>query len=494
VSPVGAERWLAGQNEHARAWLLVLAAVLAIHVGAHWMPTPDAAIYLSIARGLARGEIQSLGQPGLALPPGYPLLIAPTFLASGRPFLAISLLHWGLAVTLAIAVHRSARRLVPDGALLVAGLVMLDVSLWLAIRQTLSELAFLVFLVGTAAALERAAGAESRADAIRRLPLAFGLLGFTCSIREAAAALLAGFAARLAVEAARRRALPPATAPAALATAMAAAIGAGFAAAEWSAETPLTPLAAHLGAIFDPRTSAAEKLAVGLCLRVSEVGRLLVPGMFKAYGDGWLTPSMLLDVPAFVVAAVGWKRLAASRRADVLVLTAPFYFVLHCFWPIDAGMRYLLPLLPVLAASLWASLESPTLPRRSLMAGVVIAHFLVATAYTVTILGPRERAVDRDWPLVARLAAAIETAPAPVAAGDGVRKPLAVMLAFALDRPVTNAVRIVGFDPQPDWWLARRDRPAPPGFAPWIEEGESALWRRETPGGPRLETERRFAR
>lgn len=93
----------------------------------------------------------------------------------------------------------------------------------------------------------------------------------------------------------------------------------------------------------------------GLRLRIGEVGRLVIPGMFKSYGPpgDWLNPNMIAFLPLF--SAVGWGWWLMSRRnQDVALLAVPFYFGLFVFWPYDQGTRYFLPLLPMMLLSLWA--------------------------------------------------------------------------------------------------------------------------------------------
>ena len=108
-----------------------------------------------------------------------------------------------------------------------------------------------------------------------------------------------------------------------------------------------------------PDEPFAWQCVEGLRIRISEVGRLSVPGMFGAYGryGDWLNPSMIVYLPLFGLLALGWRRLA-QQDADVLVLTFPLYFLLHVCWPSNQSGRYLAPMLPLLLTCLWFGLRA----------------------------------------------------------------------------------------------------------------------------------------
>jgi len=197
----------------------------------------------------------------------------------------------------------------------------------------------------------------------------------------------------------------------------------------------LRVLGTHLDGFLDPRSSPVAKLAEGGRLRVAEIGRLLVPGMFKAYSEEgrWLDWNTLVYVPVFAIVITGW--LAMARRCpDGLLLSLPAYLLVYALWPFDAGTRYLLPMLPVLVVSLWPWLERSRHPR-TLLAALLVAHFAVTLGYTITREIPRARECDRQWPAAMALAAEMRAEPHPALARS-VPECTALLLSFALDRPV----------------------------------------------------------
>ena len=86
--------------------LVATAILLATQIGPWWYATSDSKGYLSIARSLANGHgLTNLGSPHIWFAPGYPVILSPLFLLSDRPFLAISIVTWLLAVAYLAGVY-----------------------------------------------------------------------------------------------------------------------------------------------------------------------------------------------------------------------------------------------------------------------------------------------------------------------------------------------------------------------------------------------------
>ncbi len=175
--------------------MALIAVLLAIQVSPWWYPTPDAVAYLSIARGIAvTHRLSNLGGAHLAYPPGYPLLISPAFLISSRPFLAISIIHWLMALIFMVGVYRWTCRMAPAAALLLTALSIVNVAFWIYYRRTLSELAFMTVMIWTVVALDSALEAGSRGARAIRTPAGTVLLAALVSIREPGILFAPGFA------------------------------------------------------------------------------------------------------------------------------------------------------------------------------------------------------------------------------------------------------------------------------------------------------------
>lgn len=483
------DAWMRRAEDRPLPWLAAFALILALQISALWYPTPDATAYLSIARRLAAGgPVTRLGDPQLGFPLGYPLLLSPLFRFGERPFLALSMLHWLLAVVFMAGAYRWARNRIGPPALWVAGLVMTNVNVWILYRRTLSEAAFLALMIWTVLALNalldggrlrvREGAPAARANRMSGLGTAVAaaaLLIALSAIREAGLLFAAGFAVALLLRVARGRvsrraaALPLAVTAAALLAAAAALRPERIAAAG-------PAFAGRLAGYADVGSAVGASLAARLHLRMTEIGRLLVPGMFSAYGDGWIDINTFMYLPLLALVAFGWWRLV-RRGADVFGCTAPLYFGFHLAWPYAAGTRYMLPLLPLLLAALWLAYAPLHIWRRSLFAALLIAHLGVALGFWLIIDRPDARECNRQWPAVERLAGRIGLDSGAAVAAD-VPTCVTLMLDLALDRPVRPADGIQPADPHTQWIVTRAGAPAVASFRIDTGVGDYTLLRR----------------
>jgi hypothetical protein len=467
------ERWLARAEAWPRLWLLVALLLPGLQIRARWYATPDGVAYLSIARRLAAGLPPArLGDPQLGYPLGYPLLISPAFWVDARPWLTLALLHWGLAALFLLGVHRWARRQLGDAGVWVTLLCAVNVNVWILYRRTLSEAAFCAVLPWAVLALDRLLDRPRGGERMRaRLVAAAVSLLLLVAIREvgllfAAGALLAAVAHVWRGELSLRRAAPALAAIAALAL-----LGLGVIRPErLAAAGPV--FAGRASDYADAAVAVGTTLAARVHLRITEVGQLLVPGMFKAYGADWWDINTLVYAPLVLVVGVGWWRLW-RRGPDVFVASVLPYLGLHLAWPYAAGTRYLLPLLPVLWAAGWSA--AAALPhRRTWCAVLCAAHLGVAVGYLALIDAPRARACDAEWPAVDRIAAhANGEAVSVTGTADCVR----LMLEVALDRPVERRTGDA-LASAPGWVVLPRHTALAEPFAIDLIAGDYAVARR----------------
>jgi hypothetical protein len=468
--------------------MAAFAILLAIQISPWWYPTPDAAAYLSIARSIAlTHHLSNLGGIHLGYPPGYPLLISPAFLVSARPFVTLSLMHWLMAMVFMAGVYRWTRGLAPVASIWLTGLVMLNVALWIYYRRTLSEMAFMAAMIWTVVALNAALDARDGRSSALRMAIGTALLIALVMIRETGVLLVAGFALAALLDIQDGR-LPWLRGLWMTAVAASPAIAAVAAFLLYDLATaraaPSAVFGTHLNGFFDTGTPLLARAIEGLRLRLSEAGRLVVPGMFKAYAarGQWLQIDIVVYVLVFALIVLGWWRLLRRRR-DVLAATAPFYFVLYVVWAFDADTRYLLPLLPLFFICLWFVIEPFTRWRLRALALLAVAHFGVAMVYWTAVEIPRGRSCNAQWAPAAVLAGALSGATDMVVATRKVPQCARLMLSFLIDRPVPERSHVGDF-PNAHTILERRGDPDPPGFSVRQIAGDYKLlvWNADTAG------------
>jgi len=474
------EAALARAEARPRRWLIALGLLPALQISAMWYATLDGVAYLSIARRLAAGAApMRLGDAQLGYPLGYPLIISPAFLTGARPWLVLAVLHYLLAVVLLLGVQRWARQRLGAAGIWVTALVMVNVNVWILYRRTLSEAAFCAVMIWTVLALDRLLGTLADGDAARRSLAAASLVAvplliLLTAVREVGLLFAAGFAVALGARVWRGALAWRAALPALAAVAMVGGVAIGVVRPERLAAAG-PAFAGRLVGYADAATAVDGSLGERLRLRVTEIGQLLVPGMFKAYGDGWLDLNQLVFVPLCAAVAFGWWALW-RRGADVLTATAPLYLGVYLAWPYAGGTRYLLPLLPLFWACVWEA-GAPLRRRRTTFALLAVAHLGVALGYLVVIDAPRARACDRHWPTVDRLAARIAAAGGAVTAA-GVPSCVRLMFELSLDRPVREARAGEAVAPDTIWLLTPQASAAVDGFVPSAADGDYAVARR----------------
>lgn len=430
------QQWLARIQSRPKTTLAVCALLLAVQVGPWWYSSIDSASYLSMAGSIARGTgPTNFGSRLLWYSPGYPALISPLFLLDDRPFFAIAILQWLLAVGLLVGVYQGARAVAPEAAVWIAALTVVNHGLWIHVRRPLSEVAFLCLLVWAVNCLRRLPGVP-RTLFLARLFRAAALTALLCVIRPVGVMIVPAFIVWAALEAR----VSKWSWPRALISSAVIAAAAGTPVALFV--THERTMAAKLGGrsyadeFHEAAQSPLESYSRGLQLSISDIGRVCLPGLFKSHGrpGDWTDPNMLIHTPFFALVVCGWLRW--QRKAnDLLAWYVPFYVLLIAAHAMDTGARLLLPLLPALFVCAWFALERIGNVRQAVAAACLILQAAVGGAYWLAVDLPRARYFHRQWPAVEELAAPIR-AGAPAAVDADSPTDLRLMLELALDRPV----------------------------------------------------------
>jgi hypothetical protein len=184
--------------------------------------------------------------------------------------------------------------------------------------------------------------------------------------------------------------------------------------------------------------SPLRQLLLGLHLRIGEIGRLLIPGMWRCYtqANQWLDPNLLLYLPLALLVVTGWWKLA-RRHHDPLLWSMPFYVGLYVLWPFEQGTRFFTPILPILVAALWPWIERLRRYRRGLIVGFCVAHLLVACGYWLVEDLTDGREYRSSWSALVILAQPLAAQREPAAAA-GISDDARLWFQFLLDRPVAS--------------------------------------------------------
>jgi len=184
----------------------------------------------------------------------------------------------------------------------------------------------------------------------------------------------------------------------------------------------------------------------GVRVRLSDLSRLLVPGMWRApsIDIGWW--HLGLAIIFLVVAGIflgGWWQLV-RQRLDVFVFAAPLWAVVYMHSSTEVYGRVFNPLLPVLFLCVWQGLRTVWKPRvvAAVMGVMLVGNLAQSIGYWLVIDRPRAVLAHNQWPVVDQMAEFLRQHPQPVGISDHVSQPVWSMLELAIDRgvqhPLTN--------------------------------------------------------
>jgi hypothetical protein len=469
-------------NERPRLWLTLLALLLAAQIRPWWFPQGDGMSFLSMARSLAvEGQMRNLGRAHLWYFPGYSLLLSPLYLIAERPFWLISVFQWLSAILFMIGVYWWARSVMPQWAVWIAGLCVVNQGVWIHCARTMNEVPFMCGWIWSANAALAAARSRSWRRTLLLGILAAALLAVTSLVRPAGILLAVGLGLHLCWQAVRK----DVTWSRAVGLTLLVGIPGSLAIGGFLLSERATAVQEHARTYLDNfGDSAASPLTAyveGTRLAIRDSGRVIIPGMFKAYQErGWRDLNLLVYFPACVVLAAGWWRLT-RETADPLLLLTPFYVLLYVVYPYEAGARFYIPLLPVFMASLVRLVLLLPARRHWVVSSILCAHLVLAAGYWLTVDASRGRAAAARLNEIEPVARSIVCRTNHVIAwnisGDDV-----FMLELVLDRFVPRT-GLESISPDVEWIVAKRNSPSVPLFDLCTETDSLCLRRRRSLAG-----------
>jgi hypothetical protein len=448
------ERGLQSVNRHPRLWLGLFALLLIAQIRPWWIPQPDSRSYLSMARSLAvEGRMLNLGREHLWYFPGYSLLLSPVYFCSERPYWLISAFQWSAVVLLMLGVYQWAKSIVPEWAVWVAALSGVNAGVWFHAVRVLSEVPFMCTLIWSANAGLAAYRSRTPGHRVMFTVAAAVLLAITALIRPAGLMLAVGFGLSLGWQAIKHRVSWTRAVVLTLALGVPAAVGVvGFMRMEQATATQESART-YLSNFGDSARSPLASYIEGVRLAIRDSGRVVIPGMFKAYQEaGWYDSNLLVYFPVCLALVWGWWRLA-RQTVDPLLLGVPFYVLLHVVYPYEAGARFYVPLFPIFIASLACVLKGVDTRRLFAVTTFCACHMLIAVIYWLAFDEPRACAEARRFDEIAILSQQIAMPTAQVGA-TGLSENELLMLELELDHPIKARKR--GVESGDTWLISGR--------------------------------------
>jgi hypothetical protein len=389
-------------------WIVgaVFALLLAIQITPQFKMSPDGVSYLSIARNLIlRGKLERLGSPHLGYAPGYPVFISPAFLFGSTSFIAVQVIQWIYALILMLGVYVWFARYAGRSAIWIAALTMASAGYWDLFRTASSEIVFAPCLVWAAVFMAKSI------DSPNSIPAIIGaiILGsLACATRQAGAMLVPGYLLAAGICMFRGRIPPKKGVVLGLAFTISifAVSGALIVFDHWGMRQ-VPGDTGYTAIFFHACQSLGGQLAEGTRRQIAEIGRLLLPGMWKTHSrehdfldiNNWIFAAVCIPI------AIGWWRFC-RETIDPFAISLPFFIALYIMYPYDSGTRFTVPVIPILAGSIWYLLKTLGDKRATIFLSLIAAHTVLSIGFWV-VDAVRVRQRYQRWPEIQRVAAAI---------------------------------------------------------------------------------------
>jgi hypothetical protein len=463
-------------ERHPRTIASIFALLFAIQITPEFKMSPDGVSYMSIARSLIQhGRLERLGSPHLRYAPGYPIFIAPAFFFD-HPFVPVQILQWLYALALMWGVYVWFKPYTGPSAIWIAAFTMANAGYWDLFRTASSEIIFAPCLIWAGVFIAKSA--ENPRSA-RLLIAAILFTALACATRQAGAMLVPGYLLALAFRLHHKK----------IPVTRAILVGVTFtllialiswtliAYDHWGAKQKAAAGdTGYTQVFFQPDRSLPGQIAEGLRRQSSEIGRLLVPGMFKTHGHehDFKNINVWIYAAVCVPVAIGWWRFT-RQTADPLALMLPFYVALCVLYPYDSGTRFTVPVLAILAAGLWFGLKGtgPFIKGSCplyLFPVLVVLHLIVSVGFWIDDAIHVHNRYKR-WPEIQRVAAHIPSE-SKVLAMRGETDDRWMFLMWFTDRPVAPETTAEPGASFVDWIVAPRTEPDRPRFQTIEEIGD----------------------
>ena len=384
-------------------WLVIFAILLYVLTAGIWHPMPDSTLYINQARNLINGYGLTSGiSIRWIASPGYAVLISPFFLINDLPLVALTLFQATLLCIYMLGVYTWASQYTPKSAALIAGAATLHACVWQFGFPTTTEAPFMATLVWAAVCFGQWSEhrQSSQGHSFKFLIAGLILICACTAIRPSGLAIAIGAGVAVILQDRKqKRKLVNTFGMLCLWVGLPGIIVLGFLAREASVTSAgLIEGTYIVGMIPEHSQSVFEMLTKGLYLRISDIGRLTIPGMFKAYSnmESWVHVTMMVYVPFFLAMCWAWVRFA-NKRGDLLLIGFVPYLILHIVYAhYSDGARFMTPMLPVLMLLFWQLLRTVRLPQHSMMCVVFVIHAVVTIGLAIREQ-PRLVKIQDQW-------------------------------------------------------------------------------------------------
>ncbi len=466
-------------------WLGIFGFLLMLLSAGIWHPMPDTIVYLHQARSFVTwdGMVHTMTHR-LTATPGYALLITPFFLFDELPLVALTYFQAIMLCIYMVGIYVWARRYTPKSAVLIAGAASLHVCVWQYGMLVTTEAPFMASMIWSVILFHR--WAEASDKSLRWKYLIGGVLLFCyCTLIRSAGLMIAmGCVGYLLWENRRAgRHLMHHAWSLLLWTGLPCLVVVAFVLQQsMTGQNGLIQGTYLSGLTPTHDDNLLQFLWQGLYLRLTDMGRLTIPGMFKAYSThgSWMHVTMLVYVPLFLGLMLAWWKLIARQR-DALVMGFIPFLLLHIFYArYHDGNRFLTPMLPVLMLMVWQMLKRIRIPQHTGMLVLLLLHASVAIGLAVREY-PKLVKVREQWTIAEQCAKILNQDPGRVFSIDQVNN-LELQIRIITGTTIRRKQSYEAIHEQkPKWVLRHHSNSDLPSYQSVWSDQEFQLLKRITP-------------
>ena len=381
-------------------WLVIFSLLLCILTAGVWHPMPDSGLYFSQAKTIASsGGLWAYFQTRWIASPGYPLLISPFFLFDPLPLTALTFFHAIITAIYMFGVYVWASRFTFKTAILIAATATLHGSIWQYCFTTTTEAPFMASMIWSVVALTFWLDHRETKAGKQAFFIAVILMTLCSQFRPAGIMImLGGVWVIFLQDRQNKRTLGQSLGVIFCWIAIPSCLVGLFLLHE-SYYSNHGLMGTYLsGLVPQQHQTLWELLSSGANKRIGDFGRLMIPGMVKAYSkhENWLHITMLFYIPIFAGVVWAWFKIV-SKKYDVLLWGLLPYLALHINYAhFSDGTRFMTPMLPVIMLLAWKLLGHVKKIQHNGMLILCVLHagFVIGLAIREQ---PTLIAIEKQW-------------------------------------------------------------------------------------------------
>jgi len=440
-------------------WLSIFTALLCVLTAGLWHPMPDSILYINQARNLIHGHgLTHADSTRWVASPGYPILISPFFLINDMPLRVLTLFQTLLTVIYMFGVFAWASRHTKQTAILITGAATLHAAVWQYCFPTTTEAAFMATMIWSIVCFTVWLDHRGTRLGKQAFTLAVLLICYCTFIRSAGLMIAVGAGIMLLLhDRSTHRSFRQTFGVLMIWLGLPGLVILGFLIHETQSTNLGWIQGTYLAGIAPNQSQGIFKtLLSGMQMRLSDIGRLMIPGMLKAYSrdQSWIHASMFIYLPIIAGLIWAWVKIIRHKSDPLLWSLLPFTALHIVYMQFADGARFMTPMLPVIMLLTWRLFGVFKSGQHATMLILLVLHASVIIGLTVREQ-PTLVDIHNQWKVAAICANLIKEDIGPVSSIEDVNS-LGLQVAIIADIRVQRKRPLAEINQSKPYWILKR--------------------------------------